>query len=350
MELSLPLENKKYPPYLFDLDFDASALPPEPEIVEEAPPPPTFSSEELQAARDEGYASGKAEGLSQTQSEFDLHLGEIIAAIQHNFATLAAAQTETNETTLRDAVQVALAINKKLFPEYARRHGLDEIEAFILGTLSTLFSEAEITINVPEAIASEIAARLEPIAKPSGLSERLRVAADPTLGTADCKIEWGNGGAERNGELLMAEIETIAARFLDSHPQPFETPIKHIEAVSKPEPDLVETVFPDVETSDQQQQTAQDDVTGANEELIDSPGRDVEPEPSNDTPAAVPLADQLAEGAIEPEEPEAENPEEEIPAEMTPPLPKQMENQTAEDTPVDVPPTPAALPGAIDAS
>jgi two-component system response regulator FlrC len=230
------VENKKYPPYLFDLDFEASALPPEPEIVEEVPPPPTFSSEELQAARDEAFEAGKAAGVAQSNTEFETQIAEATASIQKNFSTLSAAQAEANEATMRDAVKVASTIVKKLVPEYAKLNGLAEVDAFVQATLSTLFAEAEIIVRTPEAITAEISNRLEPVAMASGLSDRLKVVVDPALGPMDCKIEWGSGGAERNSEQLIAEVDAVVARFLEHREHPPEPVTEHVEPAAQTEP------------------------------------------------------------------------------------------------------------------
>ncbi|NKB56628.1 MAG: hypothetical protein GKS00_09845 [Alphaproteobacteria bacterium] len=214
------MESKKYPPYLFDVDFDALALPPEPEVVEEEPAAPTFSSEELQAARNDAFEAGKAEGIAQSNSGFESQIEQMVTALQGNFATLSSAQRNANETTMRGAVMIASTIVTKLLPEYAKQHGLSEIEAFVKSTLSTLFAEAEVVVRAPESLAEELATRLSPVADAMGLVGKLKVAADPTLGPADCRMEWGNGGAERNGERLLSEIETIVARFLEHGEMP----------------------------------------------------------------------------------------------------------------------------------
>ena len=38
--------------------------------------------------------------------------------------------------------------------------------------------------------------------------------ADPALGPSDARIEWADGGAERNTRQLLADIEQAAERML----------------------------------------------------------------------------------------------------------------------------------------
>lgn len=209
------MESRKYPRYMFDVDFDAQKLPREPEIVDEEPPPPTFSIAEMEAAKQEAHEAGKADGIAQSNAGFEHQINETLNTLQQNFAALVAAQNEANDATMRDAVQVAATIVRKLLPDYTERHGLDEIEAFVKATLSSLFAEAEVVVRIPDAMADAIAGRLEPIAMATGLGDKLKVVPDAGMGPADCRLDWGDGGAERNGERLLAAIDTIVARFLE---------------------------------------------------------------------------------------------------------------------------------------
>lgn len=212
------MESRKYPPYLFDVDFDALSAPPEPE-VDETPPPLTFSEAELQAARDTAYEAGKAEGIAQANAGLEQEINEAVRALELRFDELRELQVRANEETMRDSVRVAATIAAKLFPDYALRHGLGEIEAFVKETISTLFPEAEVVLRVPAALAEKIDARLAPTAAATGLGEHLKVVADPALGPADCRMEWGNGGAERDCGKLMEEIDSIVARFIEHSAQ-----------------------------------------------------------------------------------------------------------------------------------
>lgn len=224
------MEGKKYPPYLFDIDFDALSLPPEPEEVEEAPPPPTFSEDELQAARDTAFEAGRAEGLAQASSGLEQQLIETVAVLQNGFSALAEAQYAANHETMRETVQVAATIMARLLPAYARTHGLAEIEDFVKGTISSLFSEAEIVIHVPEALAEDLSNRLAPVA--SGTGGTVKIVPDPALGPSDCRMDWGDGGAERNGDRVIGDLEEIISRFIEHE----EVPPMAIDLEREPTP------------------------------------------------------------------------------------------------------------------
>jgi flagellar assembly protein FliH len=48
----------------------------------------------------------------------------------------------------------------------------------------------------------------------AGFEGKVVVMAAPGLGAADCKVEWADGGAERDVERLMRDIEEVAERYI----------------------------------------------------------------------------------------------------------------------------------------
>ena len=213
--------------FLLDLDFDA--LPEEPppapageEVAEgeegavdqELPPPPTFSEYELEEAKrvawDEGHAAGVAEAAEVTERRH----AEALAALAAGFAGVLAAQKDGMDSLRRDAVQLALAVIKKLHPEMARKHGLDEIAGVIHECLMQLDDAARLTVRVPPDLLDGIRAEANRIAEEAEFEGKMQFVADAKLASGDCRVEWGNGGADRDQALLWTEIDAIVARAL----------------------------------------------------------------------------------------------------------------------------------------
>lgn len=330
------MEPKKYPPYLFDVDFDALSLPPEPEIAEEAPPPPTFSEAELEAARSAAFEAGKAEGLAEAGSGFEKQIETALTVLQGEFAAVRAAQSEANDETLRDAVKVATTIARKLFPEFTRREGLEEIEAFVQATISTLFAEAEVIVRTPEPLTDELRARLAPIAAASGLGDNLEVAPDASLGPADCRISWGNGGAERNGAQLLGDIDALVARFLDHLDAAPQDDAISDNAPAAPEPETMEDAAPVEEPGTpfaaETVETSQPEPTETHQSTEQTPD-EAEPAVPETAPQSEDPGDTPAPDAATPIMPTVEAP--------LPPL--------EEETKDNAGAAPVGLPGAIDA-
>jgi len=113
--------------FMFDYDFDfdkksveAANVEPEvePEIVEEEPEiiVPTFSEEELQAAKDQAFAEGKQLGIQEGMASSEQALTNALQAIDAKLVSLVNSQNQMNEEIKLTAVKVATGIAKKMLP------------------------------------------------------------------------------------------------------------------------------------------------------------------------------------------------------------------------------------------
>lgn len=215
---------KKGVKFLFDTDFDEPAEQPRIEVsvpeIEDAeamaaePPPPTYSEEELHQAREESFAAGREAGLAEATEARDAAEAQALFIIAQTVGALLAEQSRANEARGQGAIQVAMALVHKLMPELARRGALVEIEALVLESLSRLGNEPRVVVKVPEPMVEPIRARIDAIIAASGFEGKVVVTAGPGLAPADCKVEWADGGAERDQARLMAEMETLIDRYV----------------------------------------------------------------------------------------------------------------------------------------
>jgi len=205
--------------YMFDLDFDAIA--PEPVAApekpvedgagEDAPPPPTFSEFEMEEAKRVAFAEGQAAGQADAAGAVERRRAEALTALAAGLA----AQKEGIETLRRDAVHLALAVIKKLQPEMARLHGIEEIAGVVRECLMQIEEAARLVIRVHPTLLDSVRADAARVAEEAEFEGKIIYTADPKLSVGDCRVEWGNGGADRDQALLWAEINTIVARAID---------------------------------------------------------------------------------------------------------------------------------------
>ena len=110
-----------------------------------------------------------------------------------------------------DASRLALAIAAKLAPALIRQQPLTEAMDMIADCLTRMPLEPRVVIRISEALVGALQDQIDDIAKRSGFSGTLVLLGEPTLDGADCRVEWADGGAERDirglQETLQAEIE-----------------------------------------------------------------------------------------------------------------------------------------------
>ncbi len=218
--------------YLFDHDFgapppravpdvmiedDFEDMPAEPE-VELPPPPPTFSEEELALARQQAMEAGRQSGLQEAEAATERLVATAVETIALHLQTLAAVQEAANENRMREAVAVAIAVVRKLQPEMSRDHALDEISGVIQECLTHIEKDVRVTIRVSPVHMDSIRHYANQAAEATGFEGKLVYTADPRVAAGDCRVEWGDGGAERDQERLWTEIDAVIARALSGTP------------------------------------------------------------------------------------------------------------------------------------
>ena len=213
-------------------------LEPEPEIVA-----PTYSEDDLEAARQAGFNAGKENGIKETLAGIENIIAQTLDSIVIEMSELSQRQTEFNEQIKIETILLINSVNRKLFPLMNESCNLDETIRFSEEVLPQLLTEPRITIHVPVEIADTVQQRIQQFLHEKNYSGELSVRGDVEMSTGICKIEWSSGSAERNTEMLLSEIEK---RFLTSIENEFVTEtindvasavgnLKTEEGISKPE-------------------------------------------------------------------------------------------------------------------
>ncbi|GGF56219.1 hypothetical protein GCM10011332_07120 [Terasakiella brassicae] len=180
----------------------------------EAPPPPTFSEEEVLAAQQTAFDEGKAAGLEEANAQFERMIATALTQMAQTIPAVFAAHSKSQEDHEAHALSVANAVTKKIIPAYAEKHGLDEILNVVSKCLEPLRAEPRIIVKVHESLREDLHDKLVKIADELGFDGRIVTMAHDDILPGDCRIEWAEGGAERNIENMWQLIDEIVERNL----------------------------------------------------------------------------------------------------------------------------------------
>lgn len=219
--------------FMFDRTFDEIPvvdLPPEiPDGLSEPEDEleeiiPTFSEEEVELARQQGFDAGKQEGLAATTEVLTKQINETLTQINQKLATAFQSQDSVNEELPRAAIAVALGVCKKMLPAVAEKYSFDEIERVLNDVFEKIVEEPSVKIIVHSSAFDEIKDRIDDLSASKGYQGRTIIQADETMAPGDCKIEWANGGSERSNTALWQEIIAIIQRNLGGKPTIWDEP------------------------------------------------------------------------------------------------------------------------------
>jgi flagellar assembly protein FliH len=195
--------------FLFDVDFAAGH-----EHV--ATVTLAEHAEKLADAETDAYRRGYAEAQNDATVETSRR---IAAALERIAATLREASVafQAIETRLEcEAVEVAVAVARKLTPVLLEREPFAEISALASGCFRELMAAPHIAVRVNDALYATAREKLDDIARTNGFEGRLVVLGEPNIGVGDCRIEWADGGINRDSAAADAAIGAAVTRYISA--------------------------------------------------------------------------------------------------------------------------------------
>ena len=199
--------------FMFDMDFAA------PDRMRERLATPAEIAQKVAAAEARAYRDGYDAAQREARAESDrrtaLALEEInitIQAIATRFAGI-----ETRMET--EAVDVAVAVARKLCNDLIAAEPLGEIMALVRDCFSHLVSTPHLVIRINDSLYEAAHERIERLAKQNGFEGRLVILAEPEIDTGDCRIEWADGGVVLERAAIEAKINELVGRYMASRDQ-----------------------------------------------------------------------------------------------------------------------------------
>ncbi len=198
--------------FLFDTDFDAGD---DAGGVVAKPESRKYTAAEVEAARAAGHAAGIEAGRAAAEQETARRTAEALDAISQRLADLMAGATRRHESQTREAVQTAAEIVRRLLPALGKREAVSEVEALISDCLSRLHDEPRLVVRVSDDLLDPVRQRIDALAAAAGFAGRTILLADGALKPGDARVEWADGGIDRDVGAVWREIDGAIQRFVD---------------------------------------------------------------------------------------------------------------------------------------
>lgn len=195
--------------FTFGTSFDAPAQ-------AKKAPPVTFSEHQMMDAEAAAFAKGKEAGHAQAMADIAERTAATCAALADAVTHLMTAEASRHAQTQIEAVNMALAIARKLAPALIAAEPLAEISRVVGNCLSLGHREARILVRVAEELTDSVKHACDTAAQGQGFMGKLVILGDPALHASDCRVEWADGGCERDSASLDQEIDQIIARYIEA--------------------------------------------------------------------------------------------------------------------------------------
>lgn len=174
----------------------------------------SYSSDEVETIRRETFAQGKADTEAQAAAARAATLGAISEGLMRMIGEFDAAIR-----TMRDeSAALALEVGRKLAEVALVAEPLKEVQALVGECMHKLHREPRLVVRVSPACAEDLRTEVDRLAAEHAFAGRVVVLAEATLAAGDCRIEWADGGIERDLAATYSAIEQGYARWRTSNP------------------------------------------------------------------------------------------------------------------------------------
>ena len=196
--------------FMFDVDFGSAPKAVQPTIA--------ASQHEAEVAEAEmrGYRNGMNAAEAQARTEAERRLAGAFEHIASGLDQLRGSLKAVEDRFEAEAVEVALAVGKKLAAELISREPFAEAAALADNCFRELLAAPHIVVRVNGALYAVAKQKLEEIAKARGFEGRLVVMAEPDIEPGDCRIEWADGGLKRDRLATERAIAEAVERYVAS--------------------------------------------------------------------------------------------------------------------------------------
>jgi len=198
--------------FLFDMDFSA------PDRRERAATSAEIA-QQIAAAEGRAYRDGYDAALRQAKVESDRRTALALEEIGIAMRGIAARYASIEVRMETEAVDVAIAVARKLCSELITREPLGEVTALVSDCFAQLVSTPHLVVRINESLYEAAHERIDRLAKQSGFSGRLVILAEPEIESGDCRIEWADGGVVLERAAIQAKIDELVGRYVASRNQ-----------------------------------------------------------------------------------------------------------------------------------
>jgi flagellar assembly protein FliH len=196
--------------FLFDTDFAA------PERQRERPATTAEIAQKIAAAEANAYRNGYEAAQREAKVEADRRMASALEEIKIHMQGVSARVSGVEARMETEAVEVAIAVARKLCSALVAAEPLGEITGLVKDCFAHLVATPHLVVRINDQLYEIARERIEKLGKQSGFEGRLVILAEPDIPTGDCRIEWADGGVVLERAAIETKINELVGRYMAS--------------------------------------------------------------------------------------------------------------------------------------
>lgn len=180
----------------------------------------------LAEAETRGYRKGFSAGETEARAETGRRLATALEQASLTLRDIAGGIAGVEARLEAEAVDVAVAVARKLSGELIAREPFAEISALVADCFRQLVAAPHLAVRVNENLYTAAREQLDQLARQSGFEGRVVLLSEPDIAEGDCRIEWADGGLVRSRADIEAAITEAVERFIAARRQSADESLK----------------------------------------------------------------------------------------------------------------------------
>jgi flagellar assembly protein FliH len=174
-----------------------------------------IGEEELANATAAARAEGYAQGVADTRRDAENQAADALAGMSGQIGKLLGTLETRLAAIEAEAARVAHLLASKIAPALMQRHPVAEVEAMLRAVLRDQGDEPRLVVRASETVVDHLRERIDTLTAAQGFAGAVILLPDDSMRAGDCRVEWADGGAERNPSSLTSRIDEIVKRHLN---------------------------------------------------------------------------------------------------------------------------------------
>lgn len=170
----------------------------------------------LAEAEATAYRNGMAAAEAAARTEAERRTAQAMERIGQAIDGVARGLAGVEDRLESEAIEVAMAVARKLCPALIAKEPFAEISALAADCFRQIMATPHIVVRVNDDLYAShpVKDQLETIARNRGFEGRLIVLAEPEIAAGDCRIEWADGGITRDRAATEALVGDVVGKYI----------------------------------------------------------------------------------------------------------------------------------------
>ncbi len=175
----------------------------------------TYSGK-LRKVSDDSFAQGKEQGYVESLQSMEKNSELLLENIKNSVAIIVERHENQVLAMEKNATMLVLSIVKKLAPAMVQSRPMDEIEHLVQECLKNNPLEPRMVIRLDDKMLPLLRKKIETLQAASDYNGQIVLVSEDMGNISDCRVEWADGGAERDFEGVMKSIDEVVQTYIDA--------------------------------------------------------------------------------------------------------------------------------------